>query len=215
MEKTVAVNADQNVKLSVITAKNEIESEGAPKDEMNVQLESDVQALTQVKSETKINTFQRSRKSAKRFNAYHHHEPNEHSDKAISFINSQNFGWKANTCMMTKDHPERSQECDKVNLAQKGSSADEGENQASGAATRAFGEKTDDFKQALEKAQSFMVNYKSSEEIPDDELPESLDWSNFEGYDFTGDVRDQSACGSCYTMSFTQVIESRLKMKYG
>lgn len=30
-----------------------------------------------------------------------------------------------------------------------------------------------------------------------------------------GPVRDQGACGSCYTVSFTQVVESRLKLKYG
>jgi hypothetical protein len=35
------------------------------------------------------------------------------------------------------------------------------------------------------------------------------------GYDFTGKVRDQGGCGSCYTMSFIQVMESRLKMTTG
>lgn len=29
------------------------------------------------------------------------------------------------------------------------------------------------------------------------------------------DVRDQSHCGSCYTVSFTQIVENRLKIKYG
>jgi cathepsin C len=28
-------------------------------------------------------------------------------------------------------------------------------------------------------------------------------------------VRDQKACGSCYTTSFVQVIESRLMLRYG
>ena len=36
-----------------------------------------------------------------------------------------------------------------------------------------------------------------------------------EGYDFTGGVRDQKACGSCYAFAFTQAVESKLKVKYG
>ena len=55
----------------------------------------------------------------------------------------------------------------------------------------------------------------SADDIPDSELPESYDFSNIAVYDFIGPVRDQGACGSCYTVSFTQVIESRLKLKYG
>lgn len=30
-----------------------------------------------------------------------------------------------------------------------------------------------------------------------------------------GPVRNQGACGSCYTVSFVQVIEARLNLKYG
>lgn len=75
--------------------------------------------------------------------------------------------------------------------------------------------KGDDFKKALEKSQSFMKKYGSSYDIPDSELPETFDWRDQQGYDFTGQVRDQKACGSCYTVAFTQVAESRLKLKYG
>jgi hypothetical protein len=42
-----------------------------------------------------------------------------------------------------------------------------------------------------------------AEQIPDSAIPESFDLSNIEGYDFTGKIRDQGPCGSCYTMSFT------------
>ena len=38
---------------------------------------------------------------------------------------------------------------------------------------------------------------------------------DIDGYDFTNPLRDQGSCGSCYTVSFTQVVESRLKLKYG
>ena len=51
--------------------------------------------------------------------------------------------------------------------------------------------------------------------IPDEELPQSYDFRNINGYDFTNDVRDQGHCGSCYTVAFAQAVESRLKLKYG
>ena len=55
----------------------------------------------------------------------------------------------------------------------------------------------------------------SADDIPDSELPESYDFSNIAVYDFIGPVRDQGACESCYAVSFTQVIESWLRFKYG
>ena len=60
-----------------------------------------------------------------------------------------------------------------------------------------------------------MKKYKTAGEIPEKELPLDIDWSNYDGYDFMGGFRDQGACGSCYTVSFTQVVEARLKLKYG
>lgn len=57
--------------------------------------------------------------------------------------------------------------------------------------------------------------YNSADEIPDKLIPESYDFRNIDGFDFTNPLRDQGACGSCYTVSFTQVIESRLKLRYG
>jgi len=63
--------------------------------------------------------------------------------------------------------------------------------------------------------QSFAAKYPSAESIPDKEVPASFDPRNVEGYDFTGKVRDQSKCGSCYQMSMAQVIESRLKFRTG
>lgn len=46
-------------------------------------------------------------------------------------------------------------------------------------------------------------------------IPDQYDFRNLEGFDFSNPLRDQGACGSCYTVSFTQVIESRLKLRYG
>jgi C1A family cysteine protease len=54
----------------------------------------------------------------------------------------------------------------------------------------------------LEKVQSYGKKYKTADDIPDSELPETYDFTNIDGFDFTGPVRDQGACGSCYTVSF-------------
>lgn len=61
----------------------------------------------------------------------------------------------------------------------------------------------------------FQTKYQTAEEIPDDQLPDHFDWRDVQGFDFTGQVRDQKSCGSCYTVAFTQVAESRLRLKYG
>lgn len=71
------------------------------------------------------------------------------------------------------------------------------------------------FKSALEKAQKWQKNYSHADKIPDSEIPESYDFRNLDGFDFTSKFRDQGHCGSCYTISFTQVMEARLKLKYG
>lgn len=60
-----------------------------------------------------------------------------------------------------------------------------------------------------------MNKYKNAQEIPDGDIPDSMDFRDIDGYDFTSYFRDQAHCGSCYTISFTQVMEARLKMKYG
>jgi cathepsin C len=73
----------------------------------------------------------------------------------------------------------------------------------------------EDFNKALAKAQSWYNKYKTADEIEDKLIPEQYDFRNIDGFDFTNPLRDQGACGSCYTVSFTQVIESRLKLRYG
>jgi len=79
-----------------------------------------------------------------------------------------------------------------------------------------FGPKSGkEFQDALEKAQSWYKKYSSAQDIPDSLIPESYDFRNIDGFDFTNPLRDQGACGSCYTVSFTQVVESRLKLRYG
>lgn len=57
--------------------------------------------------------------------------------------------------------------------------------------------------------------YRTASNIPDAELPKQFDLRNVNGIDFTGEIRNQQKCGSCYTMSFVQVVESRIKYKLG
>lgn len=77
-----------------------------------------------------------------------------------------------------------------------------------------FGEKTEDFRIAAKKAQKFRNTYRDPDHIPDHEVPDSFDLRNINGYDFTGNIRDQGSCGSCYSNAFIQAIEGRMKFKY-
>lgn len=140
-------------------------------------------------------------------------------DLLISAVNDADLGWKADVCKYQKSHAKYGAHCDnKVNLAQvqnddlveEDASAEE---EGSG---KKFGDLNDkNFVAALAKAQKYQKMFTSAEQIPDSELPDTLDFRNIDGYDFTSHFRDQGHCGSCYTISFTQVMEARLKLKYG
>ena len=135
--------------------------------------------------------------------------PSDSNDKAISFINANNFGWTANVCMLQENHPEYGQHCQEqpVTLAQTDVDVEK--------KRKKFDKNDTAFKAALEKAHKWAKDHSAPDDIPDENMPESFDLSDIDGYDFTSEVTDQGACGSCYTLSFTQVIESRLKFKYG
>lgn len=60
-----------------------------------------------------------------------------------------------------------------------------------------------------------MLKYKDAMSIPDVEIPDNFDWRSIGGYNFMNELRDQGPCGSCYTVSFIQIAENRLKIKYG
>ena len=277
MEKTVSVKTESDtVKVAVITNENKIVTDDSlanPIDTEDVQLDDDGLSLAQIdaqsqqqqlsmaqlqaQNEERLKQMQRLRQSTKRFNAHMEHVPSDETDAAISFINSQDFGWKADVCKLQKHHSDYGAHCDQQEqvLAQVSSFSDKDEvklteakstsvaNATSTAASKettddskkhskkeakkeskeekkekkkpVFGDDSKEFKKALEKVQSWAKKYKTAEEIPDDELPQTYDFTNIDGFDFTGPVRDQGACGSCYTVSFAQVVESRLKMKYG
>ena len=72
-----------------------------------------------------------------------------------------------------------------------------------------------EFKKVHKRAQSWAKNYPSAEAIPDSEIPKEYSFASIGGFDFTHAVRDQGNCGSCFAMSFTQVVESRLMLLYG
>ena len=122
-------------------------------------------------------------------------------------------------CKYQKNHINYGEHCDKEDLtllAQLGEEPEDGGDEVATQTGPAFGDENDpNFASALSKAQQFIKKYAQASEIPDGELPEQLDFRNIDGYDFTSYFRDQGHCGSCYTISFTQVMEARLKLKYG
>lgn len=77
-----------------------------------------------------------------------------------------------------------------------------------------FGEKTQEFYMAVAKAQHWANHYLINDDIPDSVIPSEWDFRNIKDYDFTGPVRDQLECGSCYSLGFIQAVEGRLKLKY-
>jgi C1A family cysteine protease len=117
-------------------------------------------------------------------------EPNEQTDQAILAINELNLNYKPDLCKLTKNHESRPVTCDQKSLLKEDK-----------AKPLRFGQ-GEDFDAALKKAQHFLNEYPSASEIADSELPESFDWRNVGGFDFTGEVRDQAVCGSCYIFSF-------------
>lgn len=178
----------------------------------------------------------KSNKINKRSNLHLEHVPSDEMDLLISTINSADLGWKASTCKLQKSHKDygKGQNCeddemlmisDDVSAAAKTNRGPiHPENMLAQVSNELrvemalyeFGAKDDKlFKQTIEKAQKWKKQYGSPKDIPDSEIPESYDFRNIEGYDFTGPVRDQGKCGSCYTVAFVQAVEARLKLKYG
>lgn len=51
--------------------------------------------------------------------------------------------------------------------------------------------------------------------VKTEEMPQSWDWSDVQGYDFVSRHIDQGHCGSCYLIATNVMMESRIKIKYG
>ena len=136
---------------------------------------------------------------------HHEYKPSDRNDVIIQTINDANLGWKADSCKLQKHHAQYCQDkasnTEGVILAQQASKNQIGEGEA--------------WPQALKLAQQYRQKYASPDDIPDSELPQQFDWRDVNGYDFTGAVRDQKGCGSCYSFAFAQTMQSRLKVKYG
>jgi hypothetical protein len=93
MEKTVAVKTESDtVRVAVITSQNKIVTQPIEK--------TDLQVGAQVRT------------GNGRFNAHQEHTPSDETDKAITFINSQDLGWKADVCKLQKHHADYGDHCD-------------------------------------------------------------------------------------------------------
>jgi hypothetical protein len=103
MEKTVSVKTESDtVKLAVITSQNKIVTQ--PTESNNVQIDA--------QTSEKVETHQAKRSPTNRINAHAEHKANDETDKAISFINNQNLGWKADTCKLQTHHAEYGSHCE-------------------------------------------------------------------------------------------------------
>lgn len=146
MEKTVSVKTESDaVKVAVITTENKIvtDSLDAPADATEVQIDDDVStysditsglSLAQLSSGSEVQmtesarnsmtSLARTRQSSKRFNAHMDHRPSLETDLAISFINSQDLGWKADVCKLSQTHSDYGSHCEQgpLSLAQVSSS---------------------------------------------------------------------------------------------
>ena len=93
--------------------------------------------------------------NGKRFNALAQHQATNHSDNAITFINNNDFGWKANTCMLSQDHAQYGSHCNQeggsVTLAQVDNNTKAAE-APKVPVPKKFGENTKEFQAALAKA---------------------------------------------------------------
>lgn len=149
-------------------------------------------------------------------------------DLLISTINNADLGWKASTCKLQKHHTDygKGETCDdeliQISDDDMGPIHPDnmllqlGNEQLEGMKITEFGGKDDKlFAKTLEDAQKWRKQYSSAQDIPSSSIPDSYDFRNINGYDFTGPVRDQGKCGSCYTVAFVQAAEARLKLKYG
>jgi cathepsin C len=51
--------------------------------------------------------------------------------------------------------------------------------------------------------------------IPAEALPKAWDWADIDGVNYVSQPREQGDCGSCYTISTVEMLESRLRIKTG
>ena len=100
---------------------------------------------------------------------------------------------------------------DELNLAQTGTNHGNAREEES--KQRPFADGSREFADALADAQKFLQI--DTKDINIDDLPESWDWQNVHGYNFTGKHVDQGHCGSCYLLSTNTMLESRIKIWYG
>jgi hypothetical protein len=122
----------------------------------------------------------------KRRNTHLEHRPSDEMDLLISEINASDLGWKADTCKYQKSHPLYGKHCNgPINLAQTNDNSLL-DLEEEGMTKNGFGDMSNPkFKAALDKAQQWQKKYSKAEDIQDSEIPDTLDFRNVDGFDFT------------------------------
>ena len=62
---------------------------------------------------------------------------------------------------------------------------------------------------------NWWVNAKFDPCIPRDDLPDTFDWRDINGTDFTTPIKDQGSCGSCWAFGTVAPLECNIKIKDG
>lgn len=155
----------------------------------------------------------------------------------VDYVNSHEFTWKAqmNPRFEGKTLAELKDKALSVegpkNLAQS-SSVEKVQSQLSSTNTRSLAQTkssvmTDSSSALRNRAELESSAFQSAQvianqywDLPADDfnpsdLPDTWDWRDVDGFDFTSPIRDQGGCGSCYTISFVQALESRVKIHTG
>eukprot|EP00347_Sterkiella_histriomuscorum_P015978 403354969 len=133
----------------------------------------------------------------------------------VNFINNNNFTWKASlhnrfhglTLGQIKLKNYNPNSASKILTQTNSYSSDESQDQDDKIL------ENKDFLKALNKSRQYFDL--KLDDIKESDLPQTWDWRDVDGYDFTGPTRDQKGCGSCYTMSFLTSMESRIKIMTG
>lgn len=72
---------------------------------------SNINLQTSSTIKTGSKTFERNPSSGRRLNMLHRHVATDQTDALISFINSNDLGWRANTCLLQTHHPDYGSHC--------------------------------------------------------------------------------------------------------
>jgi len=101
-EAAVQTDAQQTATPEAAPANSVPRSNTSPAEESFVQLGATTNLGSRATARTQMKVHKRA--SGKRSNPHYNHVPNDEMDLLIETVNSGDFGWKADVCMLQKHH---------------------------------------------------------------------------------------------------------------